>query len=273
MFCDPVTTCNRKKIRIPSLIVWLIVVILWNSLTLLSETKKPTTRTATGKITAVEQKGKLIIVKWQESTPEGKPTPQEIELQLTPKSQIEIKAPGDTSLLTPGQIVGAVLTESEGGQFHGDQLVVYLGGRQGPSVQPTPDVPHQFNAVGQILAIEGTTLRMSFGEYGTKDVIAPMEPNINVVAGRAEFLKKDLEGSAEFLPSKDPMKPNLLVSLRGNRTTPLDPGELEGTNATKTKTPPAKTSAPRSTTGRKGSKPVLKSGGSTAKDPFGVLDK
>lgn len=284
MFGDHFRTCNRNTSRFFTfaLIVGVSVGFPATIGSLHGQaTKKPPTKLMKGSVSAVEQKGKIILIKWRETAVEGGAESAEIELLYTPKAQVRIKAPISPTMIEPGAILGADLTENSAGELRGNEFFLFLGISQGPSVVQNQEDPSKYRVIGQLEGIDGSRLMMNFGPDGKREVYIEGEPTVSAIAGRPEFLKKGAEGQIEYLPSKEPGKPATLVAMEVSREDPFDPEELKGTNVTKSKTPTSKpkpTTTPKSTTTKRTEKPVLKPAGtkskpSSSKDPFGVLDK
>lgn len=303
MFGDRMKTCNWKGSRICLLVV--IVAVCSGFLTgnhaiaqndSASGTKAPASKSSTaktpsgktqgaknstnkiaqGKITGIERQGKTLIIKWQEPKFEGFPEPPELVLQYTPKTSVLVKAPGTTSLLNQGVMIGAVLTEKEN-QLSGHEFVLFLDTRQSPSVVQDPDRPDFFKAVGQLEGIAGTQLIINYGEAGTKQILVDYEPTVTVHAVNPLFLTVGAEGKVDYVPNKVEGKPALLAAIEVSREEAFSEDELKGKNIAIGKTS-EKSPASKKPTTAKTSKPVQKSStpaGSKApvKDPFGVLDK
>ena len=211
--------------------------------------KKVETETKSGKLTSVEKKGKAAAVKVE--TDDG----ETLDVQVTPRIQLAIQAPGEKEILRMGSWVSFENLVQSNNLFFSKDFRVHLG--PPPQAKVQKNMKNGWDIAGQVggVAEDSITLRS-----GAKIMFDEGMCNVTVVSNDIALLEEGAPAQVEGTKRGDKFLPQrMMVTLDKTLTAEDVYGAAKG----KAKKTAAKTTKP---TGDKEEAPK-------ATDPFGTKPK
>ena len=196
--------------------------------------KKVETEKKSGKLTSVEKKGKAAAVKLE--TDDG----ETLEVQVTPRMQFAIEAPGEKDILRPATWVSCTNIVQVNNLFFAKDFLVHIG--PAPRAGAQKNMNNSWDVAGQIGAVADDSITL---RTGAKIMFDEGECNVKVMTNDVSLLEEgaaaEVEGTRrgeKFLPLR------MLVTL----DTTLTAEDVHGAVKGKAK----KTTAKSTKTGEKG---------------------
>ncbi|MBI5759203.1 MAG: hypothetical protein HZA46_11860 [Planctomycetales bacterium] len=165
--------------------------------------KKKEAQMVSGKVTAIEKKGK--VTEWTVEVEGGDP----IEITFTAKTpQLAITGKADSGFLRPGTVISAIANR-EGNNLAFKDYTVHLGNVPAPRMVRDRNSPvESYEFVGAIIEVDGENLRLNLGsgafnakmQQGSEASVQSTDPSM--VPEGSQVSLEGFTKSGKFVPNK-----------------------------------------------------------------------